>query len=60
MIVPQTDLLPLDDWQIEEIRRALEEADRGEFAADEEVQRIRKKWTTSNLRLGNDNLRATG
>ena len=28
----------LERWQIEEIKKGLEEADRGEFASDEEVQ----------------------
>jgi predicted transcriptional regulator len=55
--MPQADHLPLDHWQIEEIRRALEEADRGEFAADEEAQLILKKLTTSNLRRSDDKLR---
>ena len=36
---------PLNDWQIEEIRREIEEADRGEFASDEEVRELLKAWT---------------
>jgi predicted transcriptional regulator len=35
----------LHDWQIEEIRRGIEEADRGEFASDEEVRELLKAWT---------------
>jgi predicted transcriptional regulator len=35
----------LNEWQIGEIRKALGEADRGEFATPQEVQRTRKKWT---------------
>jgi predicted transcriptional regulator len=35
----------LNEWQIEEIKKGIEEADRGEFASPEEVQRIMKKWT---------------
>jgi RHH-type rel operon transcriptional repressor/antitoxin RelB len=35
----------LNEWQIGEIRKALGEADRGEFATPEEVQRTIKKWT---------------
>lgn len=35
----------LERWQIEEIEKALAEADRGNFASDEEVQRVMKKWT---------------
>jgi predicted transcriptional regulator len=32
-------------WQIEEIKQALDEADRGEFASDEEVEQVLKRWT---------------
>lgn len=32
-------------WQIEEIKKGLEEADRGDFAAPEQVRRIIRKWT---------------
>ncbi|MFZ0310686.1 MAG: CopG family ribbon-helix-helix protein [Candidatus Sulfotelmatobacter sp.] len=35
----------LNEWQIGEIRKALVEADRGEFATPQEVQRTIKKWT---------------
>jgi predicted transcriptional regulator len=35
----------LNEWQIGEIRKALGEADRGEFATPQEVQRAIKKWT---------------
>ncbi len=35
----------LNQWQIGEVQRAIEEADRGEFAGDEQVQRAMKKWT---------------
>ena len=37
--------LALNEWQIEEIHRALEEADRGEFASEEQVRRTVGKWT---------------
>ena len=36
---------PLNDWQIEEIRKGIEEADRGEFANDEEVRQFLRYWT---------------
>jgi predicted transcriptional regulator len=36
----------LDQWQIEEIKKALDEADRGEFASDEEVEQVLKRWTS--------------
>ena len=32
-------------WQIEEIKKGLEEADRGEFATEEQVRRTFRKWT---------------
>jgi RHH-type rel operon transcriptional repressor/antitoxin RelB len=35
----------LNEWQIGEIREALGEADRGEFASAQEVQRTVKKWS---------------
>ena len=35
----------LNQWQIGEIKKAIEEADRGEFASAEEVRRTMKKWT---------------
>jgi hypothetical protein len=34
-------------WQIEEIKRAVREADRGEFASDEQVERTLRKFTGS-------------
>jgi RHH-type rel operon transcriptional repressor/antitoxin RelB len=37
--------ITLNEWQIGEIRKALSEADRGEFATSQEVQRTIKKWS---------------
>ncbi len=37
----------LNNWQIEETRRALTEADRGEFATEKDVRRRLKKSTRS-------------
>jgi RHH-type rel operon transcriptional repressor/antitoxin RelB len=37
--------LALNEWQVAEIKQAIEEADRGEFSSDNEVKRLRKKWT---------------
>jgi len=34
----------LNQWQIGEVRKALREADRGEFATSQQVQRTIKKW----------------
>ncbi len=35
----------LNEWQIEEVKQGIEEADRGEFVTDEHVRRTMKKWT---------------
>jgi RHH-type transcriptional regulator, rel operon repressor / antitoxin RelB len=35
----------LNQWQIGEIKKAVGEAERGEFATPQEVQRTIKKWT---------------
>jgi RHH-type transcriptional regulator, rel operon repressor / antitoxin RelB len=35
----------VNEWQIEEIKKSLAEADRGEFATDAEVRRVMHKWT---------------
>lgn len=35
----------LNNWQIEETKKALAEAERGDFASDADVQRTMKKWT---------------
>lgn len=37
--------IALNDWQIEEIKKAVKEADRGDFAAEKDVQKVMKKWT---------------
>lgn len=39
------DYVELNSWQIEEIQKALGEADRGAFATDAEVKQMAKKWT---------------
>jgi len=39
-----TDFDELDRWQIEEIKKAIAEADRGEFASDEQVEQALKRW----------------
>lgn len=36
----------VNEWQIEETRKALAEADQGEFASPSEVRRVVKKWTS--------------
>ena len=35
----------VNEWQIQEIKIGLEEADRGEFASEEQVRRVIRKWT---------------
>jgi RHH-type transcriptional regulator, rel operon repressor / antitoxin RelB len=40
----------VNEWQIEETRKALAEADRGEFACPSEVRRVMKKWTKRSAR----------
>jgi len=35
----------LNEWQIAEIQKSMAEADRGDFATDEEVSRVIGKWT---------------
>ena len=39
-----------NEWQIEETRKALMEADGGEFASPSEVRRVLKKWTKRSAR----------
>ncbi len=34
----------LNEWQIEEIKKGIAEADAGDFASDADVQRTIKKW----------------
>jgi predicted transcriptional regulator len=36
--------LALNEWQVQETRKALVEADHGEFASEKEVQQALKKW----------------
>jgi RHH-type transcriptional regulator, rel operon repressor / antitoxin RelB len=35
----------LNQWQIEQVKKALVEADRGDFASAASVSRLVKKWT---------------
>jgi RHH-type rel operon transcriptional repressor/antitoxin RelB len=39
--------LAREAWQIEEIQKALKEADEGDFATQEEVTAIAEKWTAN-------------
>ena len=35
----------LNEWQINEIKAALKEADAGDFATEKEVEAVTKKWS---------------
>ena len=35
----------INEWQIQEIKKAIQEADEGDFASDQEVQKVMDKWT---------------
>jgi predicted transcriptional regulator len=39
------ELSDLEEWRIEEIKKGLAEADRREFASDEEVEQVLNRWT---------------
>lgn len=38
------EFIELNEWQVREIQQAIQEADAGEFAGDEEVQQTLAKW----------------
>ena len=38
------DFVDVNEWQVSEVREALAEADRGEFASDAEVDEVFRKW----------------
>ena len=38
------DFVEINEWQIQEIKTAITEADNGEFASEEEVGNVFKKW----------------
>ena len=38
------DFVDLNEWQVQEIGKAIGEADRGEFASDERVRDVFGKW----------------
>ena len=41
------DFIEREAWQVREIQQAVQEADAGDFATDEEVQAIKAKWTAN-------------
>ena len=44
-VVHATKKAMLEQWQDEEVRKGIAEADAGEFASDEEVEAFFTKWT---------------
>ena len=38
------DFVDLNEWQVKEIKQAVVEADRGEFASDQDVAAVFGKW----------------
>jgi predicted transcriptional regulator len=39
------DYVDVNEWQIGEIKKGIAEADAGDFASDEQVQKTIRKWT---------------
>ena len=39
------DFVELNEWQIQEINDGLLEADQGDFASDQDVKKLKAKWT---------------
>ncbi len=39
-----THYVELHEWQVDHIKKGLEQADRGEFATEEEIQSVLKKY----------------
>ncbi len=41
------EFIEINEWQIEEIRTAVKEADAGDFASEQEVRAIFNKWSVN-------------
>lgn len=41
------DLIRTEEWQCQEIEKAIQEANQGDFASDAEVASIKDKWSES-------------
>jgi predicted transcriptional regulator len=39
----------LNDWQIEEVKKGVAEADYGDFATDKDVEQTLTKWTPGDI-----------
>ena len=46
--------IDVNEWQIAEIKKGLQEADRGDFATDEELQKVIDKWTRNARWMASD------
>ncbi len=38
------DFIELNEWQVQEIKQAIKEADAGDFATDKQVNKVFSKW----------------
>jgi len=38
------EFVELNEWQVEEIEKAIKEADEGDFASDQEARKVFSKW----------------
>jgi len=38
------EFVTVNEWQIDEIKKGIAEADAGDFASDKEVQQVLKRW----------------
>jgi len=47
--------LDIESWQISELKNALAEADAGDFASDEELEQLMRKWSVSEEKSGGVN-----
>ena len=41
------EFIELNEWQIEELKAAIKEADANDFASDQEVDAVFKKWSAN-------------
>ncbi len=44
--------LEIESWQVGELRKALAEAEAGDFASDDEVGQVMRKWSVDEARSG--------
>lgn len=41
------DFIELNEWQVQEIKEAIKEADAGDFATDKQVNKVFSKWNVN-------------